>query len=67
MTIRKKDFVIKSRRTGNRLRGHENEVVYEIFTADGTKLVKSGFGKYRDADQWLSKSVAIAKQILTHN
>lgn len=61
--IRKKDFCIKSRRTGNRLAGHEDERVYEVFTADEKKLVKSGFYRYRDADRWLSENVRLAKQI----
>lgn len=61
--IRKADFCIKSRRTGNRLSGHENEHIYEVFTADGKKMVKSGFYRYKDADRWLSENVRIAKMI----
>ena len=63
--IYKNQFIIKSRFTGNRLAGHENQVMYEIFTADGTKRVKSGFYKYHDADEWLSKTVKIANKILS--
>lgn len=62
--IRKKDFIIKSRRTGNRLAGRENEVVWEIFTADGKKEIKSGFGRKKDADNWLSKTVKLANWMI---
>lgn len=61
--IRKKDFIIKSHRTGNRLAGHENEVMYIVYTADGKTQVKSGFYRYSDADQWLSRNVKLAQKI----
>lgn len=64
--IRKKDFIIKSRRTGNRLAGKENEVVYEIFTADGTKEVQGGFYRWKDADSWLSKNVKLANMMIAN-
>lgn len=64
--IRKKDFIIKSRRTGNRLAGRENEVEYEIFTADGKKRVKSGFFRRKDADSWLSKNVKLANLMIAN-
>lgn len=62
--LRKKDFIIKSKRTGNRLANHENEVMYSVFTADGTKMVKSGFYRFVDADKWLSDTVKLANKIL---
>lgn len=62
--IYKKDFIIKSRFTGNRLAGKENEVVWEIFTADGSKKVKGGFYHRYTADEWLSKNVRLANKIL---
>lgn len=65
--IHKNDFCIKSRRTGNRLAGHENEQVYEVFTADGKKKVKSGFYRFKDADRWLSENVRLANMILEQN
>lgn len=64
MKIRKKDFIIKSRRTGNRLAGYENQLVYEIFTADGTRRLNKQFYKWRDADRWLIQAVKAANKIL---
>ena len=64
MKIRKKDFIIKSRRTGSRLAGRENQVVYEVFTANGEKRVKGEFYRWKDADAWLSKNVKLANAIL---
>ncbi|MBR4656528.1 MAG: hypothetical protein IKO68_08195 [Oscillospiraceae bacterium] len=62
--IFKKDFIIKSHRTGSRLQGKENQVVYDVYTADGTKKVKSGFSRRADADKWLSDTVKIANKLL---
>lgn len=62
--IYKKDFTIKGHRTGNRIRGHENEVEYIVYTADGTKAVQGGFYRKADADKWLSKNVRLANQLL---
>ena len=62
--IFKKDFVIKSRRTGSQLRGRENQVEYVIWTADGKRRVKDGFYRKADADKWLSKKIAEANKIL---
>lgn len=61
--IFKNQFVIKGRRTGSRLRGRENQIVYEVFTKDGTKFVKGGFYRWCDADRWLSETVRIANKI----
>ena len=60
-----KDFTIKSRRTGSRLRGRENEVVYDIFTADMTRQVKSDFSTKRAAQEWRSASVARVNKVLS--
>ena len=62
--VYKKDFIIKSYRTGSRLQGRENQVMYEVFTADGKKKVKSGFYRWKDADKWLSETVRIANKLL---
>lgn len=62
--VLKKNFIIKSRRTGNRLANMENQVVYEVFTADGSKKVKTGFYSYKAADKWLSETVKIANKVL---
>lgn len=62
--VYKKDFIIKSYRTGSRLQGGENQVMYEVFTADGKKKVKSGFYRWKDADKWLSETVRIANTLL---
>lgn len=62
--VYKKDFIIKSYRTGSRLQGRENRVMYEVFTADGKKKVKSGFYRWKDADKWLSETVKIANKLL---
>lgn len=62
--VYKKDFIIKSYRTGSRLQGRENRVMYEVFTADGKKKVKSGFYRWKDADKWLSETVRIANKLL---
>lgn len=65
--IRKKDFIIKSRRTGNRLAGRENEVVWEIFKADGkTKIETEKFYRRKDADNWLSKNVKLANWMIAN-
>lgn len=62
--VYKKDFIIKNYRTGSRLQGRENQVMYEVFTADGKKKVKSGFYRWKDADKWLSETVRIANKLL---
>ena len=62
--IYKKDFIIKGHKTGCRLQGMEEQVMYEVFTADGTKKIKSGFYKRKDADKWLGQTVKIANTLL---
>ena len=63
MKILKKNFTIKSYRSGSRLAGRENEWLYKVVSADGTKEIKRGFSTYREADRWLSETVRIAKII----
>ena len=60
----KKDFTIRSRRSGSRLAGRENQVVYAIYTADGSRMVKDGFYRKADADAWLSRSIRRVNEIL---
>lgn len=61
--ICKNQFEIKSWPTGSRLRGQENQREYGVFTKDGTKCVKRGFYKWRDADKRLSETVKIANKL----
>ena len=62
--IFKNQFVIKGHRTGSRLLGRENQIEYVVYTKDGSRKVKGGFFKWKDADRWLSKSVKIANMVM---
>lgn len=53
---RKKDFEIKGRRTGNQLKGYENEYLYFV-TYHGTQISPYGFSSKKKADTWLSRFI----------
>lgn len=51
----KKDFEIKSYRSGSQIKGKENEWLYKIYW--NGKLLKDGFSNKAEANKWLSKFI----------
>lgn len=60
---KRKDFKVVGRRTGCRLRGRENEYVYEIFW-NGKQLGDHRFSSKRAAGEWISKFIAKGNKIV---
>lgn len=62
--IRVKDFTYKAYPTYSRIAGREHEWKWKVVTADGKTEVERGFRTKRDAQEWVSRNVKIAKEMI---
>lgn len=60
--IKCKEFTFKCRRTGNQLKGFENQWCYDVYFRG--HLVADRFNTKKDAQKWVSENVKMVNKVL---